>query len=249
MFFDILTLFPEMFIGPFDESIIKRAREKGIIEINLINIRDYTTDKHNTADDTPYGGGAGMVMKVEPIYRAWQDLHKKRGEVPVIMLSPQGRPLDQELVKDLSQEQGLILLCGHYEGIDERVKDLIVTDEISIGDYVLTGGELAAMVVVDAVARMIPGVLGDQESMIEDSFYNGLLDYPDYTRPREFMGLEVPEVLLSGNHGAIERWRRKEALKRTYLRRPDLLQKKILSKEELNLLEEIKQEIEGGKNG
>ena len=165
------------------------------------------------------------------------------------MLSPQGRPLDQELVKDLSQEQGLILLCGHYEGIDERVKDLIVTDEISIGDYVLTGGELAAMVVVDAVARMIPGVLGDQESMIEDSFYNGLLDYPDYTRPREFMGLEVPEVLLSGNHGAIERWRRKEALKRTYLRRPDLLQKKILSKEELNLLEEIKQEIEGGKNG
>ncbi|HHU93284.1 MAG TPA: tRNA (guanosine(37)-N1)-methyltransferase TrmD [Halanaerobiaceae bacterium] len=249
MFFDILTLFPEMFTGPFDESIIKRAREKGIIEINLINIRDYTTDKHNTADDTPYGGGAGMVMKVEPIYRAWQDLHKKRGEVPVIMLSPQGRPLDQELVKDLSQEQGLILLCGHYEGIDERVKDLIVTDEISIGDYVLTGGELAAMVVVDAVARMIPGVLGDQESMIEDSFYNGLLDYPDYTRPREFMGLEVPEVLLSGNHGAIERWRRKEALKRTYLRRPDLLQKKILSKEELNLLEEIKQEIEGGKNG
>src|SRR5690554_4017531 len=132
MFFDILTLFPEMFTGPFDESIIKRAREKGIIEINLINIRDYTTDKHNTADDTPYGGGAGMVMKVEPIYRAWQDLHKKRGEVPVIMLSPQGRPLDQELVKDLSQEQGLILLCGHYEGIDERVKDLIVTDEISI---------------------------------------------------------------------------------------------------------------------
>ncbi len=249
MFFDILTLFPEMFTGPFDESIIKRAREKGIIEINLINIRDYIIDKHNTADDTPYGGGAGMVMKVEPIYRAWQDLHKKRGEVPVIMLSPQGRPLDQELVKDLSQEQGLILLCGHYEGIDERVKDLIVTDEISIGDYVLTGGELAAMVVVDAVARMIPGVLGDQESMIEDSFYNGLLDYPDYTRPREFMGLEVPEVLLSGNHGAIERWRRKEALKRTYLRRPDLLQKKILSKEELNLLEEIKQEIEGGKNG
>lgn len=222
-----------MFTGPFDESIIKRAREKGIIEINLINIRDYTTDKHNTADDTPYGGGAGMVMKVEPIYRAWQDLHKKRGEVPVIMLSPQGRPLDQELVKDLSQEQGLILLCGHYEGIDERVKDLIVTDEISIGDYVLTGGELAAMVVVDAVARMIPGVLGDQESMIEDSFYNGLLDYPDYTRPREFMGLEVPEVLLSGNHGAIERWRRKEALKRTYLRRPDLLQKRYYLKRNL----------------
>lgn len=249
MFFDILTLFPEMFTGPFDESIIKRAREKGIIEINLINIRDYTTDKHNTADDAPYGGGAGMVMKPEPIYRAWQELHEKRGDVPVIMLSPQGRCLDQEIVKELSQEEGLILLCGHYEGIDERVKELIVTDEISIGDYVLTGGELAAMVLVDAVARMLPGVLGDEESKIEDSFYNGLLDYPDYTRPREFMGLEVPEVLLSGNHGEIEKWRRREALKRTYLRRPDLLENKELSPEEIKILEEIKQEIEGGKNG
>ena len=249
MFFDILTLFPEMFTGPFDESIIKRAREKGIIEINLINIRDYTTDKHNTADDTPYGGGAGMVMKVEPIYRAWQDLQKERGDVPVIMMSPQGRRLDQEIVKELSQEEGLILLCGHYEGIDERVRELIVTDEISIGDYVLTGGELAAMVLVDAVARMLPGVLGDEDSKIEDSFYNGLLDYPDYTRPREFMGLKVPEVLLSGNHGEIEKWRRREALKRTYLRRPDLLEKKVLSAEEIKLLEEIKQEIEGGMNG
>ncbi|MFI5358432.1 MAG: tRNA (guanosine(37)-N1)-methyltransferase TrmD [Halanaerobiales bacterium] len=249
MFFDILTLFPEMFTGPFDESIIKRAREKGIIEINLINIRDYTTDKHKTADDAPYGGGAGMVMKVEPIYRAWQDLQKERGDVPVIMMSPQGRRLDQEIVKELSQEEGLILLCGHYEGIDERVRELIVTDEISIGDYVLTGGELAAMVLVDAVARMLPGVLGDEDSKIEDSFYNGLLDYPDYTRPREFMGLKVPEVLLSGNHGEIEKWRRREALKRTYLRRPDLLEKKVLSAEEIKLLEEIKQEIEGGMNG
>ena len=249
MFFDILTLFPEMFTGPFDESIIKRAREKGIIEINLINIRDYTTDKHKTADDAPYGGGAGMVMKVEPIYRAWQDLQKERGDVPVIMMSPQGRRLDQEIVKELSQEEGLILLCGHYEGIDERVRELIVTDHISIGDYVLTGGELAAMVLVDAVARMLPGVLGDEDSKIEDSFYNGLLDYPDYTRPREFMGLKVPEVLLSGNHGEIEKWRRREALKRTYLRRPDLLEKKVLSAEEIKLLEEIKQEIEGGMNG
>ena len=249
MFFDILTLFPEMFTGPFDESIIKRAREKGIIEINLINIRDYTTDKHKTADDAPYGGGAGMVMKVEPIYRAWQDLQKERGDVPVIMMSPQGRRLDQEIVKELSQEEGLILLCGHYEGIDERVRELIVTDEISIGDYVLTGGELAAMVLVDAVARMLPGVLGDEDSKIEDSFYNGLLDYPDYTRPREFMGLKVPEVLLSGNHGEIEKWRRREALKRTYLRRPDLLEKKVLSAEEIKLLEKIKQEIEGGMNG
>ena len=249
MFFDILTLFPEMFTGPFDESIIKRAREKGIIEINLINIRDYTTDKHKTADDAPYGGGAGMVMKVEPIYRAWQDLQKERGDVPVIMMSPQGRRLDQEIVKELSQEEGLILLCEHYEGIDERVSKVIVTGEISIGDYVLTGGELAAMVLVDAVARMLPGVLGDEDSKIEDSFYNGLLDYPDYTRPREFMGLKVPEVLLSGNHGEIEKWRRREALKRTYLRRPDLLEKKVLSAEEIKLLEEIKQEIEGGMNG
>ena len=165
------------------------------------------------------------------------------------MMSPQGRRLDQEIVKELSQEEGLILLCGHYEGIDERVRELIVTDEISIGDYVLTGGELAAMVLVDAVARMLPGVLGDEDSKIEDSFYNGLLDYPDYTRPREFMGLKVPEVLLSGNHGEIEKWRRREALKRTYLRRPDLLEKKVLSAEEIKLLEEIKQEIEGGMNG
>ena len=156
-----------------------------------------------------------MVMKVEPIYRAWQDLQKERGDVPVIMMSPQGRRLDQEIVKELSQEEGLILLCGHYEGIDERVRELIVTDEISIGDYVLTGGELAAMVLVDAVARMLPGVLGDEDSKIEDSFYNGLLDYPDYTRPREFMGLKVPEVLLSGNHGEIEKWRCWGDLERT----------------------------------
>lgn len=248
MFFDILTIFPEMFKGPFSESMIFRAREKGIIDINLINIRDYAYDKHSTTDDTPYGGGAGMVMKIEPIYRAWQDVQKSRGDVPVIMLSPQGRKLDQKIVKEFSEEKGLILLCGHYEGIDERIREEIVTDEISIGDYVLTGGEIAAIVLVDAVARMLPGVLGTKESMIEDSFYNGLLDFPNYTRPRKFKEMEVPEILLSGNHGAIDRWRRKEALKRTFLRRPDLLEKKELDIDEILILDEIKNEIEGGIN-
>ncbi|MFW6306319.1 MAG: tRNA (guanosine(37)-N1)-methyltransferase TrmD [Bacillota bacterium] len=249
MFFDILTLFPEMFKGPFDESIISRAREKGLLEINLINIRDYSTDKHNTVDDSPYGGGAGMVMKIEPIYRAWQDLQKKRGDVPVIMLTPQGRKLNQDIVKNLSKKDGLVLLCGHYEGIDERVRQEIVTDEISIGDYVLTGGEVASIVLVDAVSRMLPGVLGDEQSKVEDSFYNGLLDYPQYTRPAEYRGLKVPEVLLSGNHALIDRWRRKKALKRTFSRRPDLLEGRDLTNEEIILLEEIKKELEGETNG
>ena len=238
-----------MFEGPFSESIIARARDNGIIDINLIDIRDYTNDKHNTADDTPYGGGAGMVMKIEPIYRAWQSVHQKRGDTPVVLLSPQGRKLNQEIVKDLSRESGLILLCGHYEGVDERVREEIVTDEISIGDYVLTGGELAAIVLVDAIARMLPGVLGDVQSKIEDSFYNGLLDYPNYTRPREFNGMEVPDVLLSGNHAAINQWRRKKALQRTLIKRPDLLKNKQLDHEEILLLEEIKNEIEGETNG
>lgn len=247
MYFDILTLFPGIFSGPFSESILARAREKGLLEINLINIRDYTHDKHNVADDYPYGGGAGMVMKIEPIYRAWEDIRQQRGEdSPVILLSPQGRRLDQALVKDLSKERGLTLICGHYEGVDERVRQSIVTDEISIGDYVLTGGEIAAIVLVDAVARMIPGVLGDEQSRIEDSFYNGLLDYPHYTRPREFKGMEVPEILLSGHHGEIARWRRKQALKRTLLRRPDLLAEKELNPEDQELLKEIKAELEGG---
>lgn len=249
MFFDILTLFPDMFRGPLSESMIYRARENGIIDINIINIRDYTDDKHKTADDTPFGGGAGMVMKIEPIYRAWKDIRKKRGESPVIMLSPQGRTLDQSIIKELSKEKGLMLLCGHYEGIDERVRETIVTDEISIGDYVLTGGEIAAMVLIDAIARMLPGVLGDEQSKVEDSFYNGLLDYPVYTRPREFYGIKVPDILLSGNHAAIDRWRKKEALKRTYLRRPDLFKTKKLVQEERLLLDEIKKEIEGGENG
>ncbi len=250
MFFDIMTLFPDMFSGPFTESILARANENGLLEINVIDIRDYTYDKHNVADDYPYGGGAGMVMKLEPIYRAWEDLLKQRGEdAPVILLSPQGKTLNQDMVKRLSNEKGLTLICGHYEGVDERVRQNIVTEEISIGDYVLTGGEIAAAVLVDAVARMIPGVLGDEQSKIEDSFYNGLLDYPHYTRPREFCGMEVPDVLLSGDHARIARWRRKKALCRTLLRRPDLLEKKELSSEDKKLLEEIKAELEGDKNG
>lgn len=233
-----------MFQGPFTESIVGRARDKGLLKINLINIRDYTFDRHNTADDTPYGGGAGMVMKIEPIYHAYQDVLNNRGNnSPVILLSPQGRKLDQEIVKELSQNDGLILICGHYEGVDERVRRKIVTDEISIGDYVLTGGEIAAIVLVDALARMVPGVLGDEQSRIEDSFYNGLLDYSHYTRPREFEGMNVPEVLLSGNHGLIARWRRKESLKRTLVRRPDLLEDKKLTDEDLELLMEVKQEL------
>lgn len=215
MNFDILTLFPEMFDGPFNNSIIGKARDRGLIDINLIDIRDYTTDKHNTADDYPYGGGAGMVMKVEPIYRALTDVRSKRkGEYPVVLLSPQGKTLDQNLVKSLSKHDGLILICGHYEGVDERVRQIFSPLEISIGDYVVTGGEIGAIVLVDAVSRMIPGVLGDERSKVEDSFYNGILDYPHYTRPRVYQNLKVPDVLLSGNHGLIEKWRKKAGFKK-----------------------------------
>src|SRR5690554_1860213 len=239
-----------MFRGPVSESIIDRACQKGLLEINLIDIRDYTFDKHNTADDYPYGGGAGMVMKVEPVYRAYQKIKRERtADSPVILLSPQGRTLNQDIVRELSSNKGLVLICGHYEGIDDRVRESIVTDEISIGDYVLTGGEIAAMVLVDAVARMIPGVLGDEQSPVEDSFYNGLLDYPHYTRPREFEGMRVPEVLLSGNHGLIAEWRKKESLRRTLRRRPDLLKNRELSPEEEKLLQKARQELTGEADG
>ncbi|MFW5985623.1 MAG: tRNA (guanosine(37)-N1)-methyltransferase TrmD [Halanaerobiaceae bacterium] len=248
MFFDILTLFPEMFAGPFEHSIVGRAREKDILDINLIDIRQYTRDKHSVTDDYPYGGGAGMVMKVEPVYRAVQDIKDNRSDsddFPVVLLTPQGRRLNQKIVKDLSESEGMVLLCGRYEGVDERIREYIVTDEISIGDYVLTGGELPAMVLVNAVARMIPSVLGDENSKVEDSFYKGLLDYPHYTRPREYKGMEVPSVLLSGDHARIERWRSKQALKRTLIRRPDLLEKKNLGAREQELLTEIKNDLAG----
>ena len=246
MFFNILTLFPEMFEGPFSESIINRAREKDLIEIKTINIRDYAEDKHHRTDDTPYGGGAGMVMKAGPIYRAWQQGKSLRSaDAKTILMSPQGEQLNQAIVKDLSKEPGLTIICGRYEGVDERIRKTIVDREISIGDYVLTGGEIPAMVLVDAAARLLTGVLGAEESIKKDSFYNGLLEHPHYTRPREFKGLKVPDVLLSGNHQLIERWRKKESLRRTFLRREDLLKDKELTEEEKELLKEIKAELKG----
>ena len=242
MRFDILTLFPRMFFSPFQESILGRAVEKGLVQIRIINIRDFALDKHQVVDDTPYGGGQGMVMKVEPIGRAIEWVKSEDASARVIHLTPQGRPLDQERVLELSSVAHLVLLCGRYEGVDERVRELFVDEEVSIGDYVLSGGEFAAMVVIDAISRLLPGVLGSDRSAIEDSFFNSLLEYPQYTRPFEFMGRTVPEVLLSGNHSAISRWRRKEALKRTLIRRPDLLARAVLSREDQELLEEIRKE-------
>lgn len=249
MFFDILTLFPEMFVGPFSESILKRARKKDLIDIKTINIRDFAADKHHKTDEPPYGGGAGMVMKVEPIFKAWQNTQNKRKiKTKTILMSPQGEELSQKIVKDLSQEKGLTIICGRYEGVDERVRKTIVDQEISIGDYVLTGGELPAMVLVDSISRLLTGVLGAEDSSKKDSFYNGLLEHPHYTRPREFKGLKVPSVLVSGNHQLIERWRKKESLKRTFLRRKDLLENKKLSNLEQELLQEIKLELKGEVN-
>ncbi len=237
---DILTIFPEMFKGPFNISILKRAQEKGLVEINIHNLRDYATDKHRTVDDYPYGGGSGMVMKPEPIFRAVRNL--KRDDSEVILLSPSGDLFNQKIAEELSKREHLILICGRYEGVDERVK-FIITREISIGDYVLTGGEIPAMVLVDAIVRLIPGAVGDPNSLREESFQWGILEYPQYTHPREFEGMRVPDILLSGDHKKIRRWRRKEALRKTLLKRPDLLEKADLSQEDYVLLEEIKKEL------
>ncbi|ADL13170.1 tRNA (guanosine(37)-N1)-methyltransferase TrmD [Acetohalobium arabaticum] len=240
--FHILTIFPEMFTGPLNESILKRAQNEELIKIDITDIRSFAQNKHNNVDDAPYGGGAGMVMKPEPIFRAVEDVESD--ESKVIFLSPQGKTFDQKIAKELAEEEHLVLLCGRYEGVDERVRKEVVDEEISIGDYVLTGGELSAMVVIDAVARMIPGVLGTHQSAVEDSFYHGILDYPHYTRPRKYRSLEVPEVLLSGDHQKIADWRKKQALKRTLLRRPDLLEEVELSDEERELLSNIKKELD-----
>ncbi len=236
---DILTLFPDMFKGPFTESILKRAQEKGLIDVNLINIREFALGKHKTTDDYPFGGGVGMVMKPEPIFSAIDFLTDRDGQIPtkVILLCPQGQLFSQEKAKDLALEEHLVFVCGHYEGIDERIRENLVTEELSIGDFVLTGGELPAMVIVDAVTRLIPGAIGDEVSAIEDSFYNGLLDHPHYTRPREHKGYAVPQVLLSGNHEKIHKWRRQQSIKRTLSRRPDLLSLERLSKEDQKILE------------
>ncbi len=238
---DIITLFPSMFRGPFDESIIKRARKKGILEINLHNLREFTNDRHRTVDDVPYGGGAGMVMKPEPLFRAVEKVkEEKRSSWKVILLSPQGQPFAQEKAKELAQEGGLIFICGHYEGVDERVRKHLIDEELSLGDFVLTGGELAAIVMVDAIARMLPEVLGCKDSIREDSFYQTLLDYPHYTRPAEFRGWKVPGVLISGNHQKIREWRKKKKLENPFKKRPDLLKTAKLSREEEEMLEQIK---------
>jgi tRNA (guanine37-N1)-methyltransferase len=243
--FEVLTLFPGILEGPLNESILKRGREKGLLNVVVRNIRDYAEDKHKTADDSPYGGGAGMVLKPEPIFKTFGAI---RAEHPgenflTILLSPQGRLLDHRRAEQLAAEKRtIVLLCGHYEAIDERVIDALVDEELSIGDYVLTGGELAALVVIDAAARHLPGVLGDEESAYRDSFGDGLLDHPHYTRPPEFNGRRVPDVLLGGNHAAIEKWRRRESLKATLRKRPELLATADLTEEDRNMLEEIRQE-------
>ena len=240
MQFDVLTLFPEMF-NILNESIIGRAKEKGLINVNLINIRDFSKNKHKKVDDTPYGGGAGMVIQPDVVYDAYKSVitnNEKSEKARVIYMSPQGRKLDQQKVEELSKQEHLILLCGHYEGIDQRVLDNIVDEEISIGDYVLTGGELPAMVLIDSVSRYVEGVLKDG-STTEESFSQGLLEYPQYTRPEVFEGQQVPEVLRSGNHQMIDKWRREQSLKRTLEKRPDLLEKVDLSDEDKKILEKI----------
>ncbi len=224
---DILTLFPEMCETVYSESIIGRSIAKGLIEINARNIRDYAKNKHNNVDDTPYGGGMGMLMMADPIYNCYEALCEETGTRPyLIYMSPQGKTLTQEKVKELAKKDNIALLCGHYEGIDERVIEEIVDEEISIGDYVLTGGELPALVLADSVARMLPGVLANDEAMEKESHYNGLLEYPQYTKPAEWRGRKVPDVLLSGHHANIEKWRNEQSLKRTKEKRPDLLKNK-----------------------
>ncbi|MDO9574250.1 MAG: tRNA (guanosine(37)-N1)-methyltransferase TrmD [Candidatus Contubernalis sp.] len=236
---DIITLFPEMFQGPFDSSIIKRARDQKIAQLNLVNLRDYSRQKHRQVDDYPYGGGKGMLIKPEPVFEAVETLLSQQEKARVILLCPQGEPFDQRKAKDLALMSHLVLICGHYEGVDQRVKDHLVDEEISIGDYVLTGGEIPAMVVTDAVIRLLPGVLSSAKSVQEESFYDHLLEYPQYTRPEVFQDLRVPEILLSGNHENIRLWRRKQALVKTFQKRPDLLQKVSLNDEDKKILQEI----------
>lgn len=240
MLIEILTLFPEMFSGPFDASIVKRAKEKGLVEINLVQIRDFSRNKHHTVDDAPFGGGQGMVMTAGAIFEAVEWLKQRRGEPErVILLCPGGRHFNQALAREFSRQKHILLICGHYEGVDERVREHLVTDEISVGDYILTGGELPAMVVVDAVTRLIPGVLGKDVSTSEESFTDSLLEYPHYTRPREYRGYTVPDVLLSGHHEQIRYWRRRQSLLRTLGGRTDLLATAVLTAEDKKILKEI----------
>jgi tRNA (guanine37-N1)-methyltransferase len=247
MHFDILTLFPGLFAGVFEESIVKRARETGLLSIDLHDIREYASGRHQVTDDTPYGGGGGMVMKPEPIFAAVESvLGNERPAIPIIMLTPQGRLFDQRVARELARHRRLLLICGRYEGVDERVHQHLVTDELSIGDYVLSGGEIPAMVVVEAVTRLIPGVLGDPSAPFEDSHAEGLLEYPHYTRPPVFRDWAVPEVLLSGNHAAIVHWRRQQALRRTWERRPDLLRRALLTGEDEAYLQQLAAKKQAG---
>lgn len=241
---DILTLFPEMCESVLGESIIGRARKEGLVEINCRQIRDYSTDKHKRVDDTPYGGGMGMVMQVQPVYECYMSLCGELGKKPhLVFMSPQGKTLTQQRVRELAEIDNLAILCGHYEGIDERVIEEIVDEEISVGDYVLTGGELPALILADSISRMLPGVLADTVSFTDESHYNSLLEYPQYTRPYEWHGRAVPDILLSGHHANIEKYRREQSLERTYRRRPDMLSKAQLGKRDIEFLRSLKAKI------
>ena len=263
MQFEVFTLLPEIFPPYLDNSIMKRARERGLINVRVYNIRDYTHDKHHTTDDTPYGGGGGMVMKPEPIFEAIESVlglssalsevegqgevesqPKPDSSIPIILLTPQGRVFNQSIAQELSQHSRIILLCGRYEGIDERIREHLVTDEISIGDYVLTGGELPALILIDAISRLLPDVLGDPTGAQDDSHAMGLLEYPHYTRPPEFRGWKIPDVLLTGAHAKIDKWRREQALLRTFNKRPDMLEKADLTKEDKKFVEGLKSKVE-----
>jgi tRNA (guanine37-N1)-methyltransferase len=262
MQFEVFTLLPEIFPPYLDNSIMKRARERGLIDVRVHNIRDYTHDKHHTTDDTPYGGGGGMVMKPEPIFEAIEsvlsevegqgvvesqpfDAAQGESNIPIILLTPQGRVFNQGIAQELSQHKRIVLLCGRYEGIDERIREHLVTDEISIGDYVLTGGELPALILIDAISRLLPDVLGDPTGAEDDSHAMGLLEYPHYTRPPEFRGWKVPDVLLTGAHAKIDKWRREQALLRTMKRRPDIFEKAELTKADLKFLKSLESEEKG----
>lgn len=241
--FDILSIFPEMFSSPLSFSLLKKAREKGIINISLYDIRNWADDKHKMTDDAPYGGGCGMVMKLEPVEKALSAIRKDDEEdSTVILMTPQGEVFNQQMAAELCGKQRIIILCGRYEGVDERIREHLVDREISIGDYILTGGELAAMVLIDAVSRLIPDFMGNPDSKLSETFSQHLLEYPQYTRPADYKGWKVPDVLLCGNHAEIERWRKKESLRKTYQRRPDLLKKIRLSAEDRKILNEIKEE-------
>ena len=250
MQFEVFTLLPEVFPSYLDTSILKKARERGLIQVNVHNIRDYTHDKHHTTDDTPYGGGGGMVMKPEPVFEAIETVlgiasppsTPEPDSTPIILLTPQGRVFNQSIAKELSQHKRIVLLCGRYEGIDERIRENLVTDQISIGDYVLTGGEIPALILIDAVSRLLPNVLGDPTGAEDDSHAMGLLEYPHYTRPPEFRGNKVPDVLLSGDHKKIDKWRREQALLRTLHKRPEMLETAELTKEDKKFLEGLKQD-------